>query len=246
MVQQRRPRVPRHPLGAVDDVVAAQRRDRDVQAVGDAELLEERRELGDDLVEALLGVVDEVHLVDRDDEVGDPEQRADEGVALGLLEHAAARVEQDHREVGGRRAGDHVAGVLLVARAVGDDEAPPRGREVAVGDVDRDALLALGAQAVGQQREVDLAVATLARDLGDMLELVLEDLLGVKQQAADQRALAVVDRTRGREAQQIERHRRRRSGELGVGGHLRSIRLFCGLPWRLLRFCRRRGFRRVR
>ena len=42
---------------------------------------------------------------------------------------------------------------------VGDDEAPPRRREVAVGDVDRDALLALGAQAVGQQREVDGALA---------------------------------------------------------------------------------------
>ena len=31
------------------------------------------------------------------------------------------------------------------------------GREVAVRDVDGDALLALGLQAVGQQREVDLA-----------------------------------------------------------------------------------------
>jgi hypothetical protein len=48
-----------------------------------------------------------------------------------------------------------------VARTVGDDEPPPRRREVAVGDVDGDALLALGAQAVGQQREVDLAVAAL-------------------------------------------------------------------------------------
>ena len=52
------------------------------------------------------------------------------------------------------------------------------GREVAVGDVDRDPLLALGAQAVGQQRQVEraLAAAALAR-LRDVLELVLEDLL---------------------------------------------------------------------
>ena len=36
------------------------------------------------------------------------------------------------------------------------------GREVAVGDVDRDALLALGAQAVGQQRQVEDVVAACA------------------------------------------------------------------------------------
>ncbi len=127
MVQQRRPVVPRHALGALDDVVAAQRRDRDVQAVVRRPASARNgAKLGDDLVEALLAVVDEVHLVDGDDDVGDPEQRADERVALGLLEHALARVEQDHREVGGRGAGDHVARVLLVAGAVGDDEAPSR------------------------------------------------------------------------------------------------------------------------
>ena len=57
--------------------------------------------------------------------------------------------------VGGRGAGDHVARVLLVARRVGDDELALVGGEEAVGDVDGDALLALGRQAVDQQREVD-------------------------------------------------------------------------------------------
>ena len=66
-----------------------------------------------------------------------------------------ARVDEHDREVGGRGAGDHVAGVLNVAGRVGDDELAPRRGEVAVGDVDGDALLALGAQAVGQQRQVD-------------------------------------------------------------------------------------------
>jgi hypothetical protein len=46
-----------------------------------------------------------------------------------------------------------------VPRGVGDDELPLRRREVPVGDVDRDALLPLGAQAVGEQREVDVVVA---------------------------------------------------------------------------------------
>jgi hypothetical protein len=39
-----------------------------------------------------------------------------------------------------------------------------------------------------------------------VLELVLEHLLGVVQQPADQRALAVVDGSRRRETQQVERH----------------------------------------
>jgi hypothetical protein len=85
-----------------------------------------------------------------------------------------------------------------MARRVGQDERAPRGGEVAVGDVDRDALLALGAQAVGQPREVELSVAT-----AQVVELVGQDRLGVVQQAADERRLAVVDRAGGRQAQEV-------------------------------------------
>jgi hypothetical protein len=90
-----------------------------------------------------------------------------------------------------------------VAGRVGDDELAPGGVEVAVGDVDRDALFALGAQAVGQQREVGVAVPAPPGGLLDVLELVLEDRLGVVQQPADQGRLAVVDRSRGGEADQL-------------------------------------------
>ena len=79
------------------------------------------------------------------------------------------------------------------------------GREVAVGDVDRDALLALGAQAVGQQRQVEEVRAHPLARLLDVLQLVGEHLLGVVQQPPDQRALAVVDRAGGGEAQQLGR-----------------------------------------
>ena len=139
--------------------------------------------------------VDEVHLVDAEHEVAHLQQRRDHRVAAGLLEDALARVEQDHREVRGRRAGDHVARVLHVAGRVGDDELALRGREVAVRDVDRDALLALGPQAVGEQREVRVVEPLLAAGALDRLELVLEDLLAVEEQAPDERALAVVDGT---------------------------------------------------
>ena len=78
--------------------------------------------------------------------------------------------------------------------------------EVAVGDVDRDALLALGAQAVGEQREVRRSRRRAAREVSlDVLELVLEDRLGVVEQAADQRRLAVVDRAGRGEADELGR-----------------------------------------
>jgi hypothetical protein len=92
-----------------------------------------------------------------------------------------------------------------VTRRVGDDELARRGGEVAVGDVDRDPLLALGRQPVEQQRVVDLAVlgAGPARVGLQRGQLVLEDELGLPQQAADQRALAVVDAPAGDEAEQV-------------------------------------------
>ena len=44
---------------------------------------------------------------------------------------------------------------LLVARRVGDDEFAPMRGEVAIGDIDGDALLALGREAVDEEGEVD-------------------------------------------------------------------------------------------
>jgi hypothetical protein len=59
--------------------------------------------------------------------------------------------------------------------------------------VDRDALLPLRAQPIGQQSQVHVAVATATARLLDVLELILEDLLRVEEQPADQRRLAIVD-----------------------------------------------------
>ena len=117
VLEQRRPGVPRHRVGAVDDVVALERRQRDHRRVPDLELRAELGELARDLVEALLRELDEVHLVDRVHDVRQREHADDVGVAARLLDHALARVDEDHRDVGGRRAGDHVARVLHVARA---------------------------------------------------------------------------------------------------------------------------------
>ena len=193
IAEERRPVVPRRRVGALGDVVPVERRHREDAQVLDPDLLGERAQLGLDLAEALLRPVDEVHLVERDRDVVDAEQRHDRHVPARLLEHAAARVDEHDREVGRRGAGDHVARVLDVPGRVGELEAALRGHERAVGDVDRDPLLALGAKAVGEQREVDVSVAAAARGLLDVLELVGEDLLRVVEQPPDQRRLAVVD-----------------------------------------------------
>ena len=86
---------------------------------------------------------------------------------------------------------------------VGELEAAARRDERAVGDVDRDPLLALGAQAVGEQREVDVRRRRGAPSLLDVLHLVDEDLLRVVEQPADQRRLAVVDRAARDEAEEL-------------------------------------------
>ena len=203
VLEQRRAVVPLQPVAALDHVVALEAGEWDADAVLDADLRGQLRVLLLELPEALLGVVDEIHLVDRDRDMPDPEQRHQVAVPARLRQQPLARVDQDHRAVRGRGAGDHVPRVLLVPGRVGDDELAPVGREVAVGDVDRDPLLALGREAVEQQREVEIVALRpdlLRVDL-ERRELVLEQHLRLEEQPSDQRALAVVDAAAGDEAQ---------------------------------------------
>ena len=154
---------------------------------------------------ARLVVIDQVHLVDREHEAADADQLGEIGVAPGLGQDALARIDQQDREVGGRRTGHHVARILLVARRIGDDEFALRAGEEAIGDVDRDALLALRRQAVDEQREIDpLALRPVALAvIFERAQLVVENLLALVQQPPDQRRLAIVDAAAGDEAQQL-------------------------------------------
>ena len=68
-------------------------------------------------------------------------------------------------------------------------------------------LLALGFEAVGQQRQIDCGIRRGSRDCAsrtgtrERCQLVAEHAARVVEQAPDQRALAVVDAARGDEAQ---------------------------------------------
>ncbi len=200
--EQRRPVVPVQVLAAIHHHVAVQCRHRYEAHVGDAQLVGERQIIRLDAREGFGRVVREVHLVHRHDDLRNAQQVGQVGMAAGLGEHALAGVDQDDRQVGGRRGGDHVARVLLVARRVGDDVLACSGGEIAIGDVDGDPLFALGLQAVGQQRQVDDIQPTPFRSSFHRMQGIDEDRLAVKQQATNQGALAVVDAAAGQKTQQ--------------------------------------------
>ena len=89
----------------------------------------------------------------------DPQQRRDKTVTFGLFHDAmaGAGINQNNGEVSRRSTGCHIASVLHVTGCVGDDEFTFGSREITVGDIDRNALLAFLFQTVGQQRRIKTA-----------------------------------------------------------------------------------------
>ena len=75
-------------------------------------------------------------------------------MAAGLFQHTAARIDQDDRQITGRRTGRHVTSVLLMARRIRDDELAFRGRKITVSHINGDALLTFSLQTIDQQREI--------------------------------------------------------------------------------------------
>ena len=95
------------------------------------------------------------------------------------------------------------AGVLDVTRRVRDDKFPFRCGEVAVGDIDRDALFALGFEAIGEEGEVYVFITAAARGFLHGFELVFEDGFGIVKEAADESGFAVIDGAGGSEAKEV-------------------------------------------
>ena len=88
-----------------------------------------------DRLERCLATIHQIHLVDDEKDAPNAEQGQDATVAQGLPGQAGLGIDQEQRELGVRGAGHHVAGILLVARRIGDDEGALGGAEIAVGDV---------------------------------------------------------------------------------------------------------------
>ena len=135
-------------------------------------------------------VVDQIHFIDCNDDVFHAEQGEQGGVAFGLCQQCDvvlnreiefAYVHEDNRGMRGRCAGDHVARVLLVSRCVGDDVFAARCGEVAIRDVNGDALLALGLQPIGKQGEVNaIVIAAVVFRFGYGVQLIDEYVFRVE------------------------------------------------------------------
>jgi hypothetical protein len=161
---------PRRPIARRNDVVAVQRADG---YRVEARPFGQGGEVVADSVEDAAIEVDQVHLVHGKDELGDAEQPGDPRVAPRLRHHPVTRVDEEDGEVCRRRPGCHIARVLFVARRVGEDELAPCRGEIAVRHVDRDPLLALGAEPVGEEREVNRPGSPVLRRRFDRPDLIL-------------------------------------------------------------------------
>lgn len=201
---------PGHVLRLVRQSVAVARGDRQDRRRGDAHAAEILVDLAGHFLEAVLGVVDQVHLVDRDHDVVEAEQVQDVAVAAGLLLDPFLGIDHQDGGIGRGGTGDHVLQKLLMARRVDDDVGAGRGLEEDLGCVDGDALVALGLQGVEHERPFHRHPAPVGHGL-HRFHLAVGQGAGVVQHAADQGRLAVVHM-----ADDDELHRRE-VGDRGVG-----------------------------
>ncbi len=149
--QQRRAAVPGKVVAVAGNVIAFQRGQRYEANIEIArQLLGKGQILFANAVKGLFAVADEIHFIDSHHQMFDAQQCGNKAVTTGLIQHTFTRVDQQNRQVAGRRAGGHVTGVLLVPRGVGDNKFTLLSGEIAVRHVDGDALLALGLQAIHQ------------------------------------------------------------------------------------------------
>ncbi len=146
-----------------------------------------------DLFVALLVVLDGVHLVDADDQLGDAERTCKEDVLLGLLHHAVGCGDDEQCSVCLGCTGDHVLDEVAVSGTVYNGEVELVGVEPLVGDVDGDTTLTLLFEVVHNPREFKRAL-TLGFSL---LPVVLDDMgryrSRLEQQPTHSRRLAMVN-----------------------------------------------------
>ena len=203
--QQCRPPVPRCLGARFDDVDPSERRQGDAGDSGQSDLGRERPVLSLDVVEHLLGVVHQIELVHRYDDMFDTQQGHQKAVAACLGEHSLPGVDEDDSGVGRRCTGHHVPGVLLVSRGIGHDELLLLGGKEPVRHVDGDSLLPLGSQAVHQEGEIEITTlgSHLSRVHLQSGQVIVEHEMGLVQQPPDECALTVVNAPAGDESEQL-------------------------------------------
>jgi hypothetical protein len=156
--------------GYVNHVVAVEARDgNEWHVLGvESDLLDEVGRLLDDLVEALLGPLGGVHLVDGDDELLDTESVGKQSVLTGLavlgdtsLELTSAGGDDEDGAVGLGGTSDHVLDEVTMAWGVYDGDIVLGSLELPEGNVDSDTTLTLGLELVEHPRVLEGALAQL-------------------------------------------------------------------------------------
>ena len=92
------------------------------------------------------------------------------------------------------------AGVLGVAGRISDNKFPGWSRKIAIGDINRNALLTFGYQAIGEKRKVYRVQPAALRCCLNCRELISEQAFAVVEQTTNQRAFAVIYAARGNKA----------------------------------------------
>ena len=144
------------------------------------------------LLEPLLGAPDQIHLVDRDQDLLDAEKMEKIGMAPGLFLNPLVGIDHEHRRVGLSGAADHVLDELAMTRRVDQNVLPLRRPEVNVRDVDGDPLVALRLQRVHQKGPLERHAAALAHRL-DGVDLAFRKRTRIVEQPPDHARLAVID-----------------------------------------------------
>ena len=110
-------------------------------------------------------------------------QQADnKTVPARLGEHTLTGINHHHRQVTCGSTRRHVSGVLLMARAIGNDELSLVGGEIPIGHINGYALLPFGSQAIHQQGKIQ-RFAGIALPLAILVqgcEVILKNQLGIE------------------------------------------------------------------
>jgi len=157
-------------------------------------LLDEVGGLLDDLVEAVLGPLSSVHLVNGDNELLHTEGVCEKSVLTSLavlgdtsLELTSTGGNDENSAVSLGSTSDHVLDEVTVTRSVNDGDVVARGLELPESDVDGDTALTLGLQLVQNPCVLE---GTLAEFSGFLFEMSVFENFDLKRKNCENATIA--------------------------------------------------------
>jgi len=188
--------------GGVDHVVTVETRDGDERnGLGVvADLLDEVGDLLDDLVEAVLGPLGGIHLVDSDNELLDTQGVGKQSVLTGLtvlrdtsLELTSTTGNDKNGAVSLGGTSDHVLDEITVTGSINDGDIVLGSLKLPQGNVDGDTTLTLSLELVEHPGVLEGTLAEFSGFLLELLDGTLVDTTALVDQVTSSGRLARVD-----------------------------------------------------